>query len=52
MILIDFIQKDVTESMITNFIFDIDGTLIDTSEMYMPAMIMALADFGYHYSPE
>ena len=38
--------------MITNFIFDIDGTLIDTSEMYMPAMIMALADFGYHYSPE
>lgn len=30
-------------------IFDVDGTLIDTKQMYMPAMIEALAEFGYHY---
>ena len=32
---------------IKNFIFDIDGTLIDTKEMYMPAMMDVLADHGY-----
>ena len=26
-----------------NFIFDVDGTLINTYEMYMPAMIDVLA---------
>lgn len=30
-----------------NFIFDIDGTLIDTFDMYMPAMIDTLAKYGY-----
>lgn len=33
--------------MIKNFIFDIDGTLINTIDMYMPAMIELLADWGY-----
>lgn len=33
---------------ITNYIFDIDGTLIDTYEMYMPAMIEILEKHGYH----
>lgn len=32
---------------INNFIFDIDGTLIDTLDMYMPAMIDTLAQHGY-----
>ena len=35
-----------------NFIFDVDGTLINTYEMYMPAMIDVLAKHGYTYSPE
>ena len=35
-----------------NFIFDVDGTLIKTYEMYMPAMIDVLAKYGYTYSPE
>ena len=35
-----------------NFIFDVDGTLINTYEMYMPAMIDVLAKYGYTYSPE
>lgn len=34
-------------NQIKNFIFDIDGTLIDTKEMYMPAMMDVLADHGY-----
>lgn len=38
--------------MIKNFIFDIDGTLIDTIEMYMPAMIETLEKYGYHTAPE
>lgn len=33
--------------MIQNFIFDIDGTLINTIDMYMPALIELLADWGY-----
>lgn len=37
---------------ITNFIFDIDGTLIDTLEMYMPAMIETLRKHGYQVAPE
>lgn len=32
---------------IKNFIFDIDGTLIDTKEMYMPPLMEVLADHGY-----
>lgn len=32
------------------FIFDIDGTLIDSYEMYMPALFVVLAKHGYHYS--
>lgn len=30
-----------------NFIFDVDGTLIDTIKMYMPAMQITLAKHGY-----
>lgn len=33
---------------ITNFIFDIDGTLINTYEKYMPAMIEVMEKHGYH----
>lgn len=33
---------------ITNFIFDIDGTLINTYEKYMPAMIEIMEKHGYH----
>lgn len=33
-----------------NFIFDIDGTLIDTYNMYIPAMFEILAKHGYTYS--
>ena len=33
-----------------NFIFDIDGTLIDTFAMYMPALFATLADHGYHFT--
>lgn len=32
------------------FIFDIDGTLIDTIDMYMPAMFETLAKHGYTYT--
>ena len=35
-----------------NFIFDIDGTLIDTLDMYMPAMIQTLRNHGYQVAPE
>lgn len=35
-----------------NFIFDIDGTLIDTLDMYMPAMIEVLRKHGYPVAPE
>lgn len=35
-----------------NFIFDIDGTLINTIDMYMPAMFEVLAKHGYRYTPE
>lgn len=34
------------------FIFDVDGTLIDTYKMYIPAMFDVLAKYGYHYSKE
>lgn len=33
--------------MIRNFIFDVDGTLLNTYEKYMPAMLAALAKYGY-----
>ena len=33
--------------MIKNYIFDIDGTLINTIDMYMPAMIEILEKHGY-----
>lgn len=34
--------------MLKNFIFDIDGTLIDTINMYMPALQTTLEKHGYH----
>lgn len=37
---------------IHNFIFDIDGTLINTIDMYMPAMFEILTKHGYTYTPE
>lgn len=37
---------------IENFIFDIDGTLIDTIDMYMPAMIDVLAQYGHPVAPD
>ena len=37
---------------IENFIFDIDGTLIDTIDMYMPAMIDTLAQHGHPVVPD
>ena len=37
---------------IENFIFDIDGTLIDTINMYMPAMIDTLAKHGHPIAPD
>lgn len=33
-----------------NFIFDIDGTLIDTFDMYMPALMEILKDHGYRFA--
>lgn len=33
-----------------NFVFDIDGTLIDTFQMYMPALLETLENHGYHFS--
>ncbi|MGM9891634.1 HAD family hydrolase [Limosilactobacillus sp.] len=39
-------------SQINTFIFDIDGTLIDTFDMYMPAMIETLRKHGYHVAPK
>ena len=35
-----------------NFIFDIYGTLINTIDMYMPAMFEVLAKHGYQYTKE
>lgn len=37
---------------IENFIFDIDGTLIDTIDMYMPAMIETLAKYVRPVAPD
>ena len=37
---------------IENFIFDIDGTLIDTIDMYMTAMIDTLAQHGHPVAPD
>lgn len=37
--------------MIKNYIFDIDGTLINTIDMYMPAMTEILEKHGYHTDP-
>ena len=37
---------------IENFIFDIDGTLVDTIDMYMPAMIDTLAQHGHPVAPD
>lgn len=34
---------------VNNYIFDIDGTLIDTFAMYMPALVETLEDHGYHF---
>lgn len=42
----------MADSKITNFIFDIDGTLIDTLDMYMPAMVEVLRKHGYQVAPE
>lgn len=39
-------------SQINTFIFDIDGTLIDTFDMYMPAMVTVLRKHGYKIAPE
>lgn len=39
-------------SQINTFIFDIDGTLIDTFDMYMPAMVNTLRKHGYQIAPE
>ncbi|MRN06514.1 HAD family hydrolase [Lactobacillus sp. 0.1XD8-4] len=33
-----------------NFIFDIDGTLINTCNMYMPALFVTLKKNGYYFS--
>lgn len=41
----------MTEQM-ENFIFDIDGTLIDTFDMYMPPMIKLLCEHGYPVAPK
>lgn len=35
-------------TMIRNFIFDVDGTLLNTYDKYMPAMVAALAKYGYN----
>ena len=37
---------------INTFIFDIDGTLIDTFDMYMPAMVETLRKHGYSIAPQ
>lgn len=37
--------------MMNYFIFDIDGTLINTFDMYMPALFATLEDHGYHFTP-
>lgn len=37
---------------INTFIFDIDGTLIDTFDMYMPAMVEVLRNHGYQVAPQ
>lgn len=34
------------------FIFDIDGTMIDSAPVYLPALGQVLNDFGYTPSPE
>lgn len=34
------------------FIFDIDGTLIDSAPVYLPALGQVLNEYGYHPSPE
>ena len=34
------------------FVFDIDGTLIDSSKVDQWAMRTALAEFGYHFTYE
>ena len=41
---------DTMENM--NFIFDLDGTLIDTEKLYRKYWPMALADYGYDLSDE
>ena len=38
--------------MIKALFFDIDGTLIDTIDMYMPAMIDTLAQHGHPVAPD
>ncbi|MDO4902761.1 MAG: HAD-IA family hydrolase [Limosilactobacillus sp.] len=39
-------------SQVNTFIFDIDGTLIDSFDMYMPSMIEILRRHGYEIAPE
>ena len=34
------------------FVFDIDGTLIDSSKVDQWAMRTALAEFGYHFTAD
>lgn len=36
--------------MVRNFIFDIDGTLLNTFDMYMPALFTTLADHGISFA--
>ncbi|WP_367341290.1 HAD family hydrolase [Limosilactobacillus sp.] len=36
----------IVTKQITNFIFDVDGTLLDTVDMYMPAAFAVLAKYG------
>lgn len=38
--------------MITNVIFDLDGTLLDTEKYYLYAWKAALAHFGFHMTDE
>ena len=34
------------------YIFDVDGTLIDSSGVYLPALQQMLDEYGYAHTPE
>ena len=34
------------------YIFDVDGTLIDSSGVYLPALRQILEEYGYEHTPE